>query len=854
MLNNDYQQLLESKIKIAENTGFEISDSDINPMLFPHQRDIVRWALNGGRRAIFASFGLGKTFMQLEIARLIIEETQKPFMIGLPLGVKHEFILDAEKLGIRVKYVRDMEEFVNDGLATIYLSNYERIREGNFDPDAFGGICFDEASILRGLDTQTSDYILSNFMQIKYRFVATATPSPNEYTEILNYAHFLGIMDRGQALTRFFQRDSQKAGNLTIHKNREKEFWMWVSSWALFITKPSDLGYDDAGYEMPDMIINEHRISVTDREIKPDKNGQVKAFANAAASLQDSSREKRESLPDRLSKMQEIVNESPDDNFLIWHHLEKERAGIENLIPEAKTVYGSQDMETREDYLIGFGQGKYKYLATKPRIAGSGCNFQRYCHRAIYTGIDYKFNDFIQSVHRIYRFLQNKQVIIDLIYTDAEDQVYKTLMAKWTRHNEMVKKMTDYIKEFGLSNASLKADLSRHMEINRQETKGSNFHLIHNDSVLETANMADSSIDLVVTSIPFSDQYEYSENYADMGHNNGDDEFFEQLGYLTRNLLRITKPGRVACIHVKDRIRYSYQNGQGFTSMSDFSGKTVAHFEKHGWHLLGKHTITTDVVRENNQTYRLGWTEQCKDASKMGSGLPEYLLVFRKTPTDTSNGYADNPVTKTKETYSRASWQIDAHAYWKSNGNRLLNSEELRQMDLGDVLNAWKAYESENIYDHATHVQICEELDEVHRLPSTFMAVPPQSINPFIWDDVNRMNTLNTSQTKRKQEKHVCPLQFDIIDRCIIRYSNEGEKVFDPFGGIGSVPFRAIKLNRYGISCELNEQYYKDSIRYCKEAEYKASVPSLFDAIEVKPLLRPISELEHELREKEKVA
>jgi DNA modification methylase len=344
-------------------------------------------------------------------------------------------------------------------------------------------------------------------------------------------------------------------------------------------------------------------------------------------------------------------------------------------------------------------------------------------------------------------------------------------------------------------------------------------------------DMEDNSIGQILTSIPFSDQYEYCESYHDMGHNDGNVEFFKQMDFLTPELFRILKPGRVACIHVKDRIRFSYQNGQGFTSLIDFAGRTVDHYEKYGFHLLGKHFITTDVVMENNQTYRLGWTEQCKDATKMGCGSPEYLLIFRKPPTDKSNAYADEPVTKTKQEYTRARWQLDAHAYWKSSGNRLFDSEELVKMDLSQVFKNWEAYDKNRVYDHEEHVLLCEMLEEMNKLPSTFMAVPPRSNTDEVWDDINRMNTLNTSQAKRKKEKHVCPLQFDIIDRAITRYSNKGDVVFDPFGGIMSVPYRCIGLSRIGIATELNEQYWKDGVHYCKSAEYKLSVPTLFDFV-----------------------
>lgn len=823
--SEQYREFLERKILITPEFGFE--PGPLSEILLPHQLDIVTWSIRGGRRAIFCKFGLGKTAMQIEIGIQVCYHTGKPFLIGIPLGVKQEFEDDAKNLfGIEVKYVKHQTEITGPG---IYLSNYERIRNGNFDTALFGGVSFDEGDAIRNLDTETTNYIMNNFSKVPYRFIATATPSPNDFTEILNYAQFLGVMDRSQALTRFFQRNSTTAGDLTIYPHKQKEFWMWVRSWSVIVEKPSDLGYSDEGYDLPGFEVKYHEVKVKERGIMVDRDGNVKMYRDTSSGLPEAMKEKKESIHERVQKAIDIIKASPNDHFILWHTLEDERKLIQKLLPDAKAVFGTQDLDEREATVIGFKKGEFKYLSTKPELNGSGCNFQSHCYKAIFVGIDYRFKDFIQAIHRIYRFRQTMPVEIHIIYSDAEHHVLKTLQEKWSRHNIMSEEMTSLIREFGLSNTNYNEELKRTIGVNRKEISGESWKAIHNDCVLECMSMSDNSIDMVVTSIPFSDQYEYCESYHDMGHNDGDGEFFQQLDYLTPELLRVLKPGRVACIHVKDRIRFSYQNGAGFTSLNDFSGKTVAHFEKHGWYLLGKHFITTDVVMENNQTYRLGWSEQCKDGTKMGAGSPEYLLVFRKRPTDISNAYADEPVIKSKQDYTRAKWQLDAHAYWKSSGQRLLDPAEVRKMDLSIIGKIWKEFDINEVYNHPMHVEICEVLDGVGKLPARFMAIPPRSNNEWVWDDINRMNTLNTRQAKRNKEKHVCPLQFDIIDRAIIRYSNEGDKVLDPFGGVMSVPYRCVSLKRYGIGVELNEQYWNDGVFYCKEADYKINIPTLFN-------------------------
>jgi DNA modification methylase len=830
----EYKEFLESKIIVAENFGYDIELSELSIGLLPHQGDIVPWCIKGGRRAIFASFGLGKSIMQLEIAKQVIKLEQKPFLICMPLGVVGEFKRDNELLntGYEVEYITDSDNISNYELK-IYLTNYERIRNGDIDPEKFGGVSFDEASILRSLKAETTNYVLKYFKKVKYRFVATATPTPNDFIEILNYADYLGVIDRGHALTRFFQRDSQHAGHLKLYENKKEEFWKWVSTWAVFINKPSDLGHDDAGYLLPKMHIHEIEVeNIIDGEIK-NKRGDIVLFKDTTKSLVDVSREKSSSINIRVDKAFDIVNEHPNDNFILWHHLEAERSEIEKRFKEfdLRSVYGSQDNKLKENLLIDFSNGNYQILSTKPKIAGSGCNFQRHCHNMIFVGIDYKFNDFIQAIHRIYRFMQNCEVNIYILFTNNEREVLKALKDKWKKHIELQTEMINLVREYGLNSDKIKSDMKRQIFTKRREATIGNATVYNEDTVKIHEEMADNSTDMILTSIPFGDHYEYSDNYNDFGHNHGNDNFFKQMDYLTPNLLRTLKPGRIAAIHVKDRIRYSYQNGTSFTTISDFSGQTVSHFLKHGFYLIGKITVTTDVVRENNQTYRLGWSEQCKDASKMGVGLPEYILLFRKAPTEMNNAYADDPISKTKEDYTRANWQLDAHAYWKSNGNRFFSFDELKQMDVKKIVNHWKNHNQNEIYNFQEHLKVCELLEAQDKLSSLFMTLPNHSNNDLVWSDINRMNTLNTNQANQKKEKHICPLQLDIIERLIYRFTNEGHLIDDPFGGLFSTAYKALEMKRKAISAELNPEYYDDGLYYLKSIEYKINVPTLFDMI-----------------------
>jgi len=849
----DYEKFLKNKVVIAPEFGMDVSNLQLTPKLFPHQKDIVHFCLKGGRRAIFASFGLGKTFMQLEIAKQIILETGRPFLIVCPLGVAGEFKRDNRKLetGYDIDYITDTDDFETPNIQ-IYLTNYERIRKGDVNADWFGGVSFDEASILRNLQTETTNYVLNHFRKIKYRFVATATPTPNDYIEILNYADYLGVISRGHALTRFFQRDSQKAGNLKLYENKKDEFWKWVSTWAAFINTPADLGYDSTGYDLPELNIIEHCITY-DLQYQPvDKWGVPILFKDNTKSLLEVSKEKRDSIPARMNKVSEIIEQYQDDSFIVWHHLEAERAILERNFKgtDYVSVYGSIPNIEKEKLVIDFSEGKHKYLLTKPKISGSGCNLQ-ICHNMIFAGIDYKFNDFIQAIHREYRFGQEHVVNVHIVYTNNEYEVLKTLKEKWANHLELNKQMIELVKENGLNSELIKSQMERQIFKNSKKVVfPEGVTVYNNDTVIvhsDKKEMPDNSVDLYLTSIPFGDHYEYSDNYNDFGHNHGNDNFFNQMDFLTPEMLRCLKPGRVAAIHVKDRIRYSYQNGTSFTTIADFSGQTVAHFQKHGFYLLGKITITTDVVAENNQTYRLGWSEQCKDASKMGVGLPEYVLLFRKAPTHADNSYGDKPVEHAKylkdisdakqfhdkdlELYPKALWQLDAHAYQRSSGDRYLSKEDMKRMDVKKIVAKWKQINQSEIYDFKEHVRICEEMDELEKLSSTFMTLPVHGNSDYVWTDVNRMNTLNTHQANAKKEKHICPLQFDIVDRLINRYSMKGEVVCDPFNGLGTTSIRALKAGRKAIGMELNPEYFSDSLYYIKSLIYKMNVPTLFDML-----------------------
>ncbi|MGU3650629.1 DNA methyltransferase [Mycolicibacterium sp. A43C] len=843
-----YTDFLADKVRFDARYGHTVAASEINGLLKPHQRDIVQWAVHGGRRAVFASFGLGKSMMQLEILRLTLaaratasgyrgaSTNGRPNMPGLsalivcPLGVRQEFVRDAQKLGISVRFIRsDAELNAPNSYADVYLTNYESVREGKLDVSLFTAVSLDEASVLRSFGSKTYQTFLPLFDEVPYRFVATATPSPNRYKELIHYAGFLGVMDTGQALTRFFQRDSTKANNLTLYPHKEREFWLWLNTWACFIQRPSDLGYPDDGYDLPELDVRWHEVAADHQTAGADRDGQGLLFKGGVLSTVDAAREKRSTMNDRVAKAAELVNESPDDHFILWHDLEDERRAIKTAISSAVEVFGALDLDEREQRVIDFADGHHRILATKPSLSGSGCNLQRHCHRAIFVGVGFSFNDFIQSIHRIQRFQQPHPCRIDIIYAESEREVVRTLQRKWAEHRELTATMADIIREYGLAQADIVAALQRSIGVDRIEATGDRWLAANNDCVDETRSMEDDSIDLIVTSIPFANHYEYTPAVEDFGHTDNNQHFWQQMNYLTPQLLRVLKPGRIYCCHVKDRILFGNVTGAGVPTVSPFHAEAIFHAQEHGFDYLGMITVVTDVVRENNQTYRLGWSEQCKDATKMGVGSPEYVLLFHKPQTDRTKGYADTPVTKSKADYTRARWQIDAHAFWRSSGERHLTANELASLKPEQLSRAFTEQTLREVYDYESHVRIGEHLEGRGALPATFMSLAPGSWSPEVWHDINRMLTLNTAQSQRAQQMHVCPLQFDIVDRLIARFSNPDEMVFDPFGGLMTVPVRALKAGRRGRGVELNTGYFLDGVKYLQAQERQRDMPSLFD-------------------------
>ena len=857
-----YEDFLREKVAFDRAFGFKVADADLSPIFQPghpqfkpHQRDIVKWAVAGGRRAIFARYGLGKSVMQLEILRLIIEhgpdgrrgalgtvDVRKALIVA-PLGVRFDIIKDARTLlGIEARFIRSTAEIETDW-SGIYVTNYESVRDGKINPGHFVAVSLDEAAVLRSFGSETYQKFLPMFADVPFRFVATATPAPNRHKELIHYAGFLGIMDTGQALTRFFKRDSSKAGNLKIHPHKVREFMLWLNTWACFIQRPSDLGYSDDGYALPPLEVIWDEVEVGLLSDQMERDGQGVLVRGGSKSAVESSREKRHTLKARIDHTMTIVREHFDtqragarvQQIILWCDLNDEQDALEGAMRDVasfSSIRGAQSDAEVEEELRRWLAGDTYALIGKPMMLGRGLNLQQ-CSTAVFVGVTHKYEQTVQAIHRIHRFGQVSPCTVHLLYGETETDVRDNLLTKWREDDALTDTMSDILREFGLNATAVSAELARAMGVKREVFTGDAWTIVLNDSVLEWQHVEESSFGLIVTSIPFGGKYEYSPNYADFGHVDNNAQFWWQMDYLTPSLHRALMPGRILAVHVKDFPLYGSVTGTGVYTFDTMHAEAIAHYTGHGFDYFGMITVTTDVVRENNQTYRLSYSEMAKDHSKMGVGSPEYVLLFHKPQTNRSRGYADTPVQKQKADYSVGRWQIDAAADWRTGGDRLLTGDELAQLDVGTRSKLFTAQTVRTVYDYDAHVALADRLATKNALPGTFASLVPGSARTDVWTDVLRIDTLNSEQRRREVEAHICPFPLDIPRRLITMYSNPGELVGDPFSGLGSTVLEAVRQGRRGFGSELNPVSVADSVVYLTRHDNEANTPTLFDLLDM---------------------
>jgi len=649
----NYQEFLKSKIKTVIQSGFDIAESELNPNLFDFQRYIVKRALKQGRFAIFADCGLGKTLMQLEFAHQVAVHTQKPVLILCPLAVSGQTIKEGEKFGIDV-YKYDFKCIPKATEPDIFIINYEQLE--NIDADVFAGVVLDESSILKNFTGKYKNLIIEKFQDTPYKLACTATPSPNDLNEIGNHSEFLNVLDAQDMRAKWFVRD-EGMNNYRLKGHAKGDFYGWVSSWAVMLVKPSDLGFKNVGYDLPNLNYIEKEIST---ELK--ENG--KLFNDNSVNATDFNKELRITLIPRMEEVAKIVNASKE-NFIIWINQNEEEKQILKLIPDAVAVNGSEKPEVKEKKLLGFANNEFRVMVTKKKIAQFGMNYQN-CRNQIFAALDFSFEGLYQAIRRSYRFGQKQDVNIFLITTDTMENVKTSIENKERQFKEMQSEMNKFINgnSFGLLNSYEFA-----------EVKTYDYWMMKGDSCIEIKRIPDNSVDLIIFSPPFSSLFTYSNYIHDMGNNDSHEEFFKQYGFLLKDLYRILKPGRLMVCHTKDLA--VYKNSSGYTGLYDFTGDHHRAVENVGFKYHSKINIWTDPVLEmqRTKTQRLLYKQLRKDSTYTGVGLPEYCTIFRKWEGNESEWTPVN--NKNAENFPLDVWQQWASPTWNVEKKDIEHLEEI---------------------------------------------------------------------------------------------------------------------------------------------------------------------------------
>lgn len=598
-----YATFLEQKRIIAAPAG--VSIDQVSDVLFPFQRDLVRWAARKGRAALFADTGLGKGLMALEWARVLGERS----LIVAPLSVARQFIREAGKFGYDLHFAKRQEDV--DSLLTV--TNYDQIE--HFDPAAFGAVVLDESSILKALDGKTRQKLTTMFERTRYRLCCTATPAPNDIAEIANHAEFLGIMPRTEMLAAFFVHDDE---GWRLKGHAEDAFYRWLASWGMAIRKPSDLGYADDGYILPPLNISPVWVQ---SDYVPD--GQM--FFTGLRGIQDRTKVRKGTLSARSAQTAALVC-ADTDQWVIWCGLNDESAELARAIPDAIEVVGSDSPEKKAAVIEAFQDGKYRVLVTKPKIAGFGLNLQN-CHKTAFCGLSDSWEAYYQCIRRFWRFGQVRPVDVRIVLSDIEDAIYHNVMQKEVEAQTMSERLIEHVREFERAEI---ADVSDEQPYQVADATGQNWRLMLGDSTERLAELSDNSVDLQVFSPPFASLYTYSPSERDLGNSRTDAEFLEHFGMIVDHLLRVLKPGRVCCVHVFDIP--AMLNRDGYIGLKDFSGDVLRLFTRHGFIFDARIPIDKNQQAQSIRTHSKGltMTQMEKDRTWSRPALPDYILKFRK--------------------------------------------------------------------------------------------------------------------------------------------------------------------------------------------------------------------------------
>lgn len=718
-----YEEFLSKKQTVDEPSGFDAMPEWLSDCgLFPFQEAIVKWAVKRGRAAIFADTGLGKTRMQVAWAQQVSQYEGNRVLILAPLCVAPQTVAEADKMGIHIRYVREMPAKGDTG---IFVTNYEMLDRFELwiEKGFFAGIVLDESSILKNQDGKTRTRIIETCSKIPYRLSCTATPSPNDFMELGNQAEFLGVMTMVEMLAMFFVHDGGETSKWRLKGHGRTKFWEWMSHWAVFVRKPSDLGFEDTGYDLPPLQVTE-RLVATTAEIPEADNPKL------AQTMSERGKARRLTVADRVKEVADLIN-ADSDQWIVWCNLNDESDQLASSIPGSVEVRGSMSIEQKEKAIEAFTNGQARVIVTKPSITGFGLNWQ-HCHKMVFVGLNDSYEQLYQAIRRCYRFGQIKPVEVHLVSADLEGSVLENIKRKEKQASDMAESMITHMRAFCSREIS---HLTReHARYSRDVARGKDWELLLGDCVDVAKEIQDDSVDYSVFSPPFTSLYTYSNSPRDMGNSGSDNEFWIHFRFLIAEMARIMRPGRNVSVHCMN-LTLSKQR-DGVIGIRDFRGDVIREFQKAGFIYHSEVCIWKDPVVAMQRTKALGllWKQIKKDSSMSRQGLPDYIVTFRKP------GVNSRPVSHTAEQFPVAEWQ--------------------------------------------------------------------QLASPC-WMDIKQSNTLNRHGAREDDdERHIAPLQLDVIQRCIRLWSIYDDLVFSPFAGIGSEGFVALKMGRRFLGSELKRSYW----------------------------------------------
>lgn len=741
-----YQEFLSSKTFIRSDVGIDVPLSKISKKLFPWQRLISRWALRKGRAALFEDCGAGKSAQMSQWAKNIPGRT----ISFCPLAVAPQLVREFKKFGVDAVYSRFPTE------EKITITNYELMHR--FNPDDYEAVILDESSILKSFEGKFRNEIIARYRHTPYRLEASATPAPNDWMELGNHSEFLGNLTRTEMLATFFVHDGGDTSKWRLKGHAVKDFWKWVASFAVMLRKPSDIGFSDEGFILPELRIHE---IVTDADSPtPEQLFELGSlFPVPARTLMERRQARSATIEDRAKMVVDIVATKPDEQWIVWTNLNKESELVTKLIPGAVEVTGSDTPEFKEQSALDFADGKLRVLVSKSLIFGYGMNFQS-CHNEAFLGLSDSWEQWYQAVRRVWRFGQKHPVDCYIVTSSLEGEVVKNIKRKekdaQRMAEEMVKNMSD------LNKAEIKGR-GRHGDEYKTETvTGDKWEMSLMDNVEWSRKQPENSIHYMMSSWPFASLYTYSASERDMGNCRTHAEFWEHMKFLIPEMLRILKPGRLMSVHCMDLP--TSKERDGYIGITDFSGDVIRHCKEAGFIYHSRVVIWKDPVTAMQRTKALGLLHKQikKDSCMSRQGIPDYLITFRKP------GVNEEPVDGRFEEY------IGEEGTGPSN----TDDPERKSIEI------WQRYASP------------------------------------VWADINPSDTLQKNSAREDEdERHICPLQLQVIRRGIELWSNPGDVVADLFAGIGSTGHEAIKMGRLFKGCDLKRSYFLQSVANLKAAE-----------------------------------